>query len=183
MALTTRERYIMIAAFIAVGILVLNSMVLVPVSERRSLAKQEREDLSVDWTKAKNVLERKDLLENRWKKMQKSGLSNDIENTESTILRFLKECSSDNNLSLSSIQPERLSSKDDLGEIDFILSCTGDMYAVTEFLSDLETGDVPIKLKTVQLGSKDESGALMTLQLKLSSIYINDQKEEKEQSL
>ncbi|MBP8606457.1 MAG: hypothetical protein KBI46_11555, partial [Phycisphaerae bacterium] len=52
------------------------------------------------------------------------------------------------------------------------VSGSGTMAAVTQFLWDIETSKLPLRIKSLQLGAADENGSQMTLQLKLSSIYL-----------
>ncbi len=172
MALTKREQYILFITVICVGLFLGDRYILSPVLAVRSQTKGLKSQLQVDLTKANSTLSLKNRLKDRWGQMQETGLSNDASKTESLVLRYLDDRSKKHYLKLSSVQPERLRQKSDLQEIDFTVSGIGDMESICRFLLDIETANVPLKIKTLQLGSRDEDGKEMSVQLKLSSIYI-----------
>lgn len=182
MALTDRERKIMIIALGAVLILVANQYILTPVMQKRSEAKQTRVELAAQVEQSLAALERKKILRQRWAQMQDDGLGKDVQKAESMVYRYIEDSSSRSGLELGSVQPDRVSAEDKLGKIDFVLSGTGSMAAVTRFMWELETANIPLKVKSYQLGSKNETAREMTLQMELSTIYLKDESQSKEES-
>jgi Tfp pilus assembly protein PilO len=182
MALTDRERKIMIMAVSAVLILVANQYVLSPVMEKRDEVKQTRIELAEQVEQSLASLERKKVLRQRWVQMQENGLGSDVQRAESMIYRFLEETSARSGLEVGSIQPDRRQVQEKLGEIDFVISGTGSMSSVIRFLWNLETAQIPLRIKSYQLGSKNETGQEMTLQLELSTVYLQDEMQSKEES-
>jgi hypothetical protein len=53
---------------------------------------------------------------------------------------------------------------------------------VAQFLWHIETAALPIKVKNMQIGSASEAGDSMSLQLRLSALYLGDQTEPSEQT-
>ena len=182
MALTSREQKIMYLAIGAVVILILNAYVLEPVLNKRAEVRQTRLTLQAEVDQSLSTLERKKVLQKRWEEMQQDGLGNDVQAAEAMVYRYLRESSDRAGLELGSIQPERLTTETQLGEIDFVLSATGSMQSVTQFLWNLETATIPLKIKSYQLGSKNEMAQAMTIQVVLSTVYMKDQPAEKKES-
>lgn len=180
MALTARERKILVLAVAAILILVLNQYILSPVMEKRSETRQTRKDLADQVEQSLSALNRKKVLQQRWAQMKENGLDKDVQKAEAMVYRYIEDSSDRSGLEVGSIQPDRLSTEGKLGEIDFVLSGTGSMSSVTRFLWNLETAQIPLKIKSYQLGAKDESGRDMTIQVELSTVYINDQTNKKE---
>lgn len=178
MALTIRERRIMIGAVSAVVILVANHYVFSPVMARRAETKQLRIDLEDQVEQSQTVLGRKDVLHQRWTQMQENGLGTDVQKAESMVYRFIEDASASSGLELGSIQPDRRKAETQLGEIEFVLSGAGSMRSVTRFLWNLETAQIPLKIKSYQLGSKNETAQEMTVQVTLSTVYLNETKKE-----
>lgn len=182
MALTVRERKIMMLTVAAIFILVLNQYVLSPVLRKRSETRQARQDIAAQVEQSLTALDRKKVLQQRWTQMQDNGLGTDVQKAEAMVYRCIEDASARSGLELGSIQPDRLSTEGKLGEIDFVLSGTGSMASVTRFLWSLETPQIPLKIKSYQLGSKNETAEDMTIQIELSTVYVNDETKQKEES-
>jgi len=182
MALTGREQKIMYLALAAVVFLILNAYILDPILNKRDEIRQTRETLQAEVDKALTTLDRKKKLQERWAEMQDNGLGNDVQKAEAMVYRYLRDSSERARLEMGSIQPDRLSTQGQLGEIDFVLSATGSMQSVTQFLWSLETANIPLKIKSYQLGSKNETAQEMTIQAVLSTVYVKDQSQEEKES-
>jgi Tfp pilus assembly protein PilO len=179
MAFTKRERTVIVVAIITVSLLVADKYLVSPMLEQYSQAKQNREKLKTELQQSLTAIERKNMLQKQWNQMKEAGLADDYEQMESSVLRYIRDSSLKDNLVLSSVQPERVSVSRDIGETEFIVSASGSMDSVTKFLWDLETAKLPVKIKNLQLGSNDETARQMSLQVKLSSVYIDTQGKEK----
>jgi len=175
MALTSRERKIMYLAVAAVVLLLFNAYVLDPILNKRAQVAQSRMDLQLQVDQSLATLKRKKLLQRRWAEMQQAGLGSDVQKAEAMVYRYLEESSEQSGFELGSVQPDRLITESQLGEIDFLLSGVGSMQSVTQFLWSLETTDIPLKIKSYQLGSKNETAQAMTIQIELSTVYVKDQ--------
>jgi hypothetical protein len=174
MALTARERKIMIFAVGAVLILLLNHYAITPIMDKRDQARQDREEKTAQVNKAESALNRKGVIQERWNQMREAGLGSDIQKAEAMVYRFLEDSASRSGLVSGAIQPDRRQSEGQIGQIDFVMSGTGSMQAVTRFLWSLEMAQIPLKIKSYQLGSKDESAREMTIQVELSTIYLKE---------
>lgn len=179
MVLTNRERKIMYLTVAAVVLLIFNTYVLEPILDMRAEAAQIRQTLQAQVDQSMTTLKRKKILQKQWAQMQQDGLGSDVQKAEAMIYRYIKESSERSGLELGSVQPDRLITVNELGEIDFVLSGTGSMQSVTQFLWSLETATIPLKIKSHQLGSKNETAQVMTIQIELSTVYMKDDPAEK----
>jgi hypothetical protein len=174
MGLGRREKTLLIIAIAVIAALVADRYILSPVLKRRSNMKDDGEMLRGELEQALSTIKRWKILAPQWEQMKRQGLSGDPSVTEGVVLRYIKDSSLKNDIVIASIQPERLPQETKVREIEFLLSGTGNMNSVTGFLCDMETAPIPLKLKTMQLGAADETGSLMTMQLKMSSIYCKE---------
>ncbi len=173
--LSKRERIIAVLAIAAVGFLVLNKFLITPVADRLDRIETRKQELLVELNEAQNLFGRRRLLEKEWKMMLTEGLRNEVE-AESTIARAIDGWSREAMLTLSSVKPDRAASDKGLTEITFVVAGTGTLEAVAQFLWRLETAPLPIKVRDMQLGSSNESGQSMSVQLRLSAICLGTQK-------
>lgn len=176
MVLSKRERMILIVAVAAVLMLIADKFVVGPIRAQREEVKARKLELKAELDKAQILFARQRLMERKWKAMLSDGLRNDTE-TESRIARALDGWSKDTRLTLSSVKPERVASDKGLKEMTFVVAGTGALEAVARFLWQIETAPLPIKVKDMQLGSTNESGQIMSLQLRLSALCLGTERE------
>ena len=174
--LTKRERIIAILAVAAVGFLVANKFLVGPVTGKLQELETQKSQLRIELDEAQNLFRKRRVLEKRWKTALSEGLQNEVE-AEIKVGRAINEWSNEARLTLSSVKPERVASDKGLKEMTFVVVGTGSLDAVTQFLWKIETATLPIKVKDMQLGSSNESGQSMSVQLRLSALCLGkDQK-------
>jgi Tfp pilus assembly protein PilO len=167
--LSKREQIMAIVAVAAVGFLVLNKFLIGPVAGRLNQLETQKQQLLVEMNEAQNLFQRRRLMEKDWKAMLAEGLRNEVE-AESRIARAIDGWSREAKLTLSSVKPDRAAADKGLTEITFAVAGTGSLESVAQFLWEVETTPLPIKVKDMQLGSSNESGQSMSVQLHLSAI-------------
>jgi len=169
--LSKRERIMAITAVVVVGFLVLNKFLIGPVAGKLQQFETQKNQLLVELSEAQNLFRKRRALEREWKTALSEGLRNEVE-AESKVGRALNEWSEEASLTLSSVKPERVASEKGLKEMTFVVVGTGTLDAVTRFLWQIETAPMPIKVKDMQLGSSNESGQSMSVQLRLSALCL-----------
>ena len=176
MVLSKRERILAIATIAVVGFLVLSKFLIDPVADRFKQREMRKQQLLLELNEAQNLLQRRRLLEKKWKTLLSDGLRNEVE-AESRVARALDGWSRQARLTLSSVKPERVASDKGFKEMTFAVAGTGTLEAIAQFLWQIETAPLPIKVKDIQLGSTSESGQSMSLQLRLSALCLSTERE------
>lgn len=177
--LSKRERIIGIVAVAAVGLLVLSKFLIGPIADKLQQLDMQKQQLQVELNEAQNLFQRRRLLEKEWKTMLADGLRNEVE-AESRIARAIDGWSREARLTLSSVKPDRVARDKGLTEITFVVAGTGTLDAVAQFLWKIETAPLPIKVKDMQVGSSNESGQSMSLQLRVSAICLGTEQKPSE---
>jgi Tfp pilus assembly protein PilO len=174
--LSKRERIMAILAVAVVGLLVLNKFLIGPVTGKLQQLETQKSQLLIELDEAQNLFRKRRVLEKEWKTALSEGLRNEVE-AESKVGRAINVWSDEARLTLSSVKPERVASDKGLKEMTFVVVGTGTLDAVAQFLWKIETSPLPIKVKDMQLGSSNESGQSMSVQLRLSALCLGkDQK-------
>jgi len=171
MVLSKRERVILIVTAVVVGALVVDKVLFGPVKGRLDEMKVQRDLLVAEVAEAQSLFERQRLLAPRYKTMLSDGFRNDTE-AESRVLRALREWSDATGVTLSSVKPERVASDQGLKEMTFVVAGKGTLRSVAQLLYQIETAALPIKVKNMQLGLASEGTDSMSLQLRLSALYL-----------
>jgi len=176
MVLSKRERIILIVTAVVLGALVADKVVFGPVMGRLDEMKTQRDLLVAEVAEAESLFKRQQQLTPRYKTMLADGFRNDTE-AESRVLKALREWSSTAGVTLSSVKPERVASDQGLKEMTFVVAGKGTLRSVAQFLYQIETAALPIKIKNMQLGLASEGADNMSLQLRLSALYLGDEPE------
>ncbi len=180
MALTKRERYISIITVVAIVILISDKLLITPLIQIRQRLNLELYETQTLFEQADLMVARKGAIENQWRHLFDIGLDYDVEKIEGSVFRYVKDSSQKRGVALSSIQPDIVSSDDGLGHIEFTLSAFGTMKAVSQFIWDMETSQLPLRIINFQIGSGNKSASVINLQMKLSAIYLIDNKNRKD---
>ncbi len=171
MGLSKRERIIVLVTILVVGALVADKFVLGPIANGLGELKAERQKALAQVTKAKGLLQQKQLLEQK-KASSFVSLRSDME-AESQVAKALDQWAADARLTLTSVKPDRMAAGEKgLKEILFVIAGKGSLDAVSWFLYQVETSELPIKVKHMQLGSTSEAGDNMSLELRISALYV-----------
>jgi len=175
MVLSKRERQIFIVTISVLMIFSFDRFILEPALDARTQMMSEKQDLKKKIQKASEMIKQKDKAGKEWDNRVSNGLSSDASIAESTMLNALRNWTQNYGLTLVSIKPEQKKGEEgERKEIIFNLVCSGSMSSVGQFLFEVESTIFPVKIKDFQLGSRAEDGNEMSLQLKLSSIYLSE---------
>ena len=172
MELSKREQLIVIAAVAVISLLVLDRYILTPFLDSWELVRTEKQRLVQELDAASSLFDRRRRLQKRWTEMRDSRLQTNPAVAESQVLRALYDWSQQNGLRLSSLTPEHGKEETELRQIQFQLSGNGPMRSVAGFLWDVETSSVPLKVTELQLSSAREGADRVTVQLRVSTLYV-----------
>jgi hypothetical protein len=173
MVLSKRERQILIVTISVVMIFLIYQFMVTPVLNARAETLVEKQGLIREMEKASELFKQKSAVSPKWQEMINGGLNSDVSSTESIVLNALRTWAQNYGLTLSSIKPEREKGESDImQEMQFNVSCSGNISSVGQFLFQIENSALPLRLTEFQLGSREEDGKEMSLQLKLSALYL-----------
>jgi hypothetical protein len=173
---------IVLTTILVVGALIADRFIRAPIAVRWGELQSQRQQSLTQVAKAKNLLAEKQQRERKNKTMGTEALQSDAE-AESRVAQALVKWSDDARLMLSSVKPDRMAGDKGLKEIVFVVAGKGSLDAVAWFLYQVETSTLPLKVKYMQLGSTSESGDNMSMELRLSTLYVAaDEKSSPKQS-
>lgn len=171
MGLSKRERMIVLVTILVVGALVGDNFVRAPIANRLGELRTQRQQSLAQVAKAKNLFAQKQQKEKKYETLLTKDLQNDAQ-AESRVAEAVEKWSRDAGLGLTSVTPNRLPGDKGLKEIVFVIAGKGSLEAVAWFLYQAETSELPVKVKHMQLGSTSESGEDMSMELRLSTLYV-----------
>ena len=175
MVLSKRERYIIAVTVAAVLSFAFDRSILTPLLDRRAATGAEKQEALRRMENASSLLDQSGRMGLKWQGMVAAGFKGDAGEAESTLMRALRTWSEDSRLTLSSLKPERLAQEGPLSRVSIQVVGQGAMQSVARFLWLVETSEHPLKIEQMQLGSRKEGRDDLSLQLRLSALYIPGQ--------
>jgi len=172
MVLSQREKHIAIITGAVLALFLLYTFVFNPVMDGRDRILLEKERLETQLDNAQRIFDRRDQLSEQWLGMKAGGLGSDPSAIESRVLNAVRQWSEQCGLPISTVKPDRDRGDGELREIFFNLALTGDMEAVGRFLWEVENCELPLRIKEFQLGSRGGDASDLSLQIKLSALYL-----------
>ena len=184
MVLSKREKYIVICTVTVLAMFLVDRYALTPLFGMREETRTQKQKVTAQWNKGFGLLERQGHMEKKWSKYFEQGIYENASETTSRVLHEVRNWSDQYGINLSSITPDRVSSKEkeNIQEITFLVSGTGNMNAIGQFLYQLEHTTLPLRLKDIQLSSRQEAVDDMSLQVRVSAIYFSEASESSERA-
>jgi hypothetical protein len=170
--LSHRERLIAIAALASLLLLLFDHYVLTPVMDSREQLRLDAETLAGRTEDARGLFQKSKRLARLWGAMNQEGLKDEAGQAESQVLHALRDWAEESGLSLSSVKPERTEGGGDLRQIDFRAAGTGTMRAVSRFLFEMQSSELPLHIQDMQVGSHTEGQDDLSLQVHFSTLYV-----------
>ncbi|MBN2372219.1 hypothetical protein JXL19_00320 [bacterium] len=173
MVLSKRERMIAVVTLLVMLVFILDRYVATPFMDAQENIRIEKQGLINEMQHAAKVFRQRSRVKAEWQEMLKGGLESDSSVMESRVLNVLGDWSRECGISISSIKPDRSRNESNsLMEIIFNVACRGSMDSVGRFMWQIENSKLPLRITEFQLGSREEDGRDMALQLKLSAVYL-----------
>lgn len=171
MSFNTRERTIAIVAGAVLGLLALDYFILTPFLESRTLLTTQRETLEAEVAGARQTILASQAAKRRWGQFKAAGLQTDASATENNLLNEIRKWSQASKLPLVSLRPDRSSSENGLQEMTFQASAQGTMQSISAFVYRVETTQLPIRVREIQIASRTEAKNDLTMQMRISTLW------------
>jgi hypothetical protein len=175
--LSSRERLIAISALIAVVILVGDQWVWTPLTAWRGQLTDQKLHVLEQLQANQRLMHTRRELAPRWRQIVTAGVPTDPAASESKLLYTLRDAAKQTQVNLLTVQPERPAGKGELREVIVAVSGSGSMSAISRFLYQLDTTEVPLRIERLRLATA-EGRDEMKIELRISTLWRQPPKED-----
>lgn len=175
MKTNNRQQTLLIIAGAAIALLLGDSVVFTPLTRIWKERSATIADLRKQVNDGTQLLSREKTLRDRWALMQRNTLASSTSTAEQQVLKAVDRWAQDSRLSVSSIKPQWKIVDDDYTTLECRVDATGNLAAVTRFLYELEKDPLAVKVDTLELSTRDNSGDQLTLALQVSGLLLTPQ--------
>ncbi len=169
MNLQRRETLMALVAIICFVSFVGDRLILTPAIAGWKERAAEIDKLELDVAKGKQLLEQKDRFDRTWKEMEPLAFSEKSAEAESKLMALVDQWSKSSGLNLKDLKPRARQDSKSGNRIELTVLGEGGMKEIAGFLYELETfKQAALALENVEVTSKDDRGALLTLNVRIS---------------
>lgn len=169
-----RQKLLMIVAAIGVLLFVGDSLLFEPMlASWRDRAKRI-DDMRLEVSQDKDLLEREVALRSRWDSMRTNALPANQSLGEAEFFKAFDRWERDSGIVRIDMKPQWKQGDDDsYATLECRADYNGNIDSIRRFLDELERDPISIKVDSVEISSHDDSGQQLSLGLTLSGLQFN----------
>jgi hypothetical protein len=168
-----RQKLLVIGAAVAVLLYVADSIYGV-VAASWSARSKEIARLRQDVDKGRSSIERGPRTQATWADMEKNSLPKDPAQAEQELITAFDKWGRANNVELSSIKPQwKRGSTDRYSLLECRIDATGTNSSLARFLWEVEKSPLPLRVETVEINARDNSGQKLGLGLVVTGLRLS----------
>lgn len=118
------------------------------------------------------LLQREKSLRARWDEMLKNTLPNNASLAEQQLLKAFDAWSRESRVSINGITPQWKHDADDYMTLECRVDASGDLATLSRFLYDIEKDPMALKLESVELSARDNTGQELAMGVRVSGLVL-----------
>ena len=181
MKINNRQQFLWVLVFAAAGLWVAVNLVFTPLAGWWTARSAQIKDLRGKVHDGRLLLNRETFIRSHWQDMQAAALPADNSLAEQRLLKAFDTWRSDTGVELASITPQWKTDSTNYMTLSCRLELGGSLGTLSRYLYEMEKGPIALRIDTVELNAKDNTGQQLTLGLEVnaaSSRSPNRQKNE-----
>ncbi len=167
-----REKMLAIAAGAALGLLLLNYLVISPLIDAWQSRTKQIKDLNEKIANGAMLVRRQDVVEGSWDRMRTNALDSNPAAAEKQLFTAFDHWVTTSGATEGSFRPQIQETDDNYSTVDCRADVTGDMQTLLHFLYNMEKDPLGVKIESFELTSRDDNGRQLTLGLDLSGLVL-----------
>jgi hypothetical protein len=167
-----REKMLAIGAGAALGLLLLNYLVISPLIDTWGSRTKQIKELRTRISDGNMLIRRQDVVQAKWAGMQTNALDSNPAVAERQLFTAFDHWVKQSGATEGSFRPQLQETDDNYSTIDCRAEVSGTMQDLVKFFYNMEKDPLGVKIETFELTSRDDKGQEMTLALDLSGLVL-----------
>lgn len=177
MNLNKRQQLLAILAIVAVGLFVMDKLVITPLTNSWKARAERIARLKKDVAEGTEMLKHETSWRERWERMQTNSLAGAKSEAESQMLKAFERWSQEGGVSVSSIRPQWKEAQDDYKTLECRADVAGGLPSLARFLFQIERDPLGVKVDSMELTARDAQGSQLALVIQVSGLLLNPPKQ------
>jgi hypothetical protein len=170
-----RQKLLTIGAIIGVSLLVADKLVISPLAAGWKERSARIAELKKSVMQGELLVDRGDQIRQRWDGMRTNTLPDDVSLAENDVLKAFERWSQDSRISISSIKPQWKRTSEEFMTLDCRADAFGTIQALSEFLYNVDKDPLALRVESVEITSRDETGQQLALAIQVSGLLLAPQ--------
>jgi hypothetical protein len=169
--LPDRQRWLVIGVGTIVALFILDKVMFTPLTDMWKEHSKDIVRLQKSVTDGRSTIARAERIEREWADMQTNSLAKDSAQAEQDVYSAILNWATANRIDVSSYRAQWMKGKTDKYSLyECRIDANGTLPAFTKFLFDLERSPIALRVDSLELSSRDDSGSKLTLGLVVSGL-------------
>jgi len=170
-----RQQLLTILAAVGIGLFIADKLVFTPLvagwKERSTRIAELRKSVA----QGEALIQRGNRIRDRWDSMRTNTLPDEVSAAENQVLKAFERWSDESRISISGIKPQWKRASDDYMTLECRADAFGTIHALTRFLHSLEKDPLALRVESVEITARDETGQQLALAIQVSGLLLNPQ--------
>ena len=175
MKIDNRQQLLLVVTLAVLAFFVGDKLLFTPLSRLWTRRAEQVVKLRKQIDRGNRLIANEQRLRARWSAMLTNTLPNDQSLAQEHVLKAVEDWSQESGVSMNGFTTQWKIDSDDYRTLVCRVDTSGSLWALGRFLYNLESGPVALKLESLDLGSKDNSGQQLNLGLQLSGLVLTPQ--------
>jgi Tfp pilus assembly protein PilO len=172
MKIENRQQFLVVLTIAAAALLIGDRLVFEPLANWWNTRVARVAELRREVNNGRMLLKREQAIRSRWDEMRTNTLPANTSLAEQQVLKAFDNWSQDSGASVTGVTPQWNNDATNYLTVDWRVEASGDLGALTRFLYDVERGPMALKLESVALNARDDTGQQLTLGLQISGLVL-----------
>jgi len=172
--LPNRQRLLVIIAGGGLLLLILDRVLFTPLGNLWQAHAAEIVQLQRSVANGRGLIERAGQMQRVWTEMEKGALPKDPAQSEQDLITAFDTWGHTSNVELGSIKPQwKRGATDRYSLLECRVDATGTLATLSRFLFELEKSPLALRVESVELTARDDSGQRLTLGLIVTGLRLS----------
>jgi hypothetical protein len=167
-----REALLKIGAGAAIGLFLLNSLVIDPFFASWKKQSERTTEFRDKVQHGRQLLDREKSLRDRWAEMLRTDLADDSPTAEGAVAKAIDRWVRDSRVSLTNMTQEWRKHDEGYDTFECRATATGDQASLARLLYEIETDPLPARVEESEISARDAKGKELSLSVRFSFVRI-----------
>lgn len=177
MIIQSRQHVLALLAVAAIALFAADRLVITPLAASWKERTARIQELKQSVTQGAYLLDRREILRERWERMRTQTLPAQYSAAEDLVLKSFDRWAKDSGARIGSIRPQWKSDEPGFTLLECRADAAGSLPVIARFLYELENDPLAIKVDRLEMTSADNNGSLITLTLQVSALLLTPEEQ------
>ncbi|HYG22800.1 MAG TPA: hypothetical protein VEH04_08465 [Verrucomicrobiae bacterium] len=170
-----RQKLLIVAVGVMAALLIGDKLLYGPGVKLWQSRQREISRLQTQITEGSALIRREEIVRERWESMRTNTLPNNPSFAQEQLLKTLQDWAQESGASLSGLTPQWKNDSEQFKTLVCRINGEGTLWALARFIYNIEKGPLGLKLDSVDITSRDNTGRNLSLGAQVSALVLTPQ--------